>query len=166
MMQFTFALMSESDARTIQVWRYEEPYAIYSATASEEGLAQMLEPRSPQYAVRNEQGELIGFFCFGTSARVWESAEPALYDRDRTIDIGLGLRPDLTGRGLGLAFVEAGLAFAREQFAPRYFRLFVLSFNKRARRVYEQAGFTCVRVFVQFNPIYGELQFVEMQHQI
>lgn len=162
-MLFTFALMSEPDARIIQTWRYAEPYAIYSYTPSEEGLAEMLEPRSPHYAVRNEQGELAGFFCYGTSARVWESAGPALYDEDQTVDIGLGLRPDLTGRGLGLAFVEAGLAFAREQFAPRHLRLFVLSFNERALRVYERAGFTRVREFVQPNPIYGDLHFVEMR---
>jgi RimJ/RimL family protein N-acetyltransferase len=165
-MLFTFALMSESDARTIQVWRYEEPYTIYNATTSEESLAQMLEPRSPHYAVRNEWEELIGFFCYGTSARVWENAQPALYDEDRTIDIGLGLRPDLTGRGQGLAFVEAGLTFARERFVPSRFRLFVLSFNERARRVYERAGFARVRVFAQFNPVHGELQFVEMQRQV
>jgi ribosomal-protein-alanine N-acetyltransferase len=162
MMLFTFATMSELDARTIQTWRYEEPYAIYSYTASEQGLAEMLEPRSPHYAVRDEPGELIGFFCYGTSAQVWESAVPALYDGDRTVAIGLGLRPDLTGQGQGLAFVTAGLAFAREHFTPRRFRLFVLSFNTRAQRVYERAGFTRVREFVQLNPVHGELHFVEM----
>lgn len=162
---FTFTSMSEPDARTIQTWRYEEPYAIYNYAPSEEGLAEMLEPRSPHYAARNERGELAGFFCYGTSAQVWENAVPALYDEQRTIDIGLGLRPDLTGKGLGLAFVEAGLAFARERFAPRSFRLFVLSFNERALRVYEQAGFTRVREFVQFNPVYGKLRFVEMHRQ-
>lgn len=165
-MPFTFTFMSEKDARAIQTWQYEEPYTIYSYTPSEEGLAELLEPRSPHYAVRDEQGELIGFFCYGTSAQVWENTVPALYGEDRTIDIGLGLRPDLTGKGLGLVFVEAGLAFAREQFAPRHFRLFVLSFNKRAMRVYQRAGFTRIREFVQPNPIHGELQFVEMRREV
>jgi ribosomal-protein-alanine N-acetyltransferase len=164
-MPYTFTFMSEKDARTIQTWRYEEPYTIYSFAPSEEGLAEMLEPRSPHYAVRNEQGELIGFFCYGTAAQVWENTVPALYGEDRTIDIGLGLRPDLTGKGLGLAFIEAGLAFARERFAPRHFRLFVLSFNKRAIRVYERAGFTRVRAFMQLNPVHGELHFVEMRRE-
>jgi ribosomal-protein-alanine N-acetyltransferase len=164
-MPYTFTFMSEKDARAVQTWQYEEPYTIYSYTPSEEGLAELLEPRSPHYAVRDEQGELIGFFCYGTSAQVWENAAPALYGEDRTIDIGLGLRPDLTGKGLGLTFVEAGLAFAREQFAPRHFRLFVLSFNKRAIRVYERAGFTRVREFMQLNPVHGELQFVEMRRE-
>jgi ribosomal-protein-alanine N-acetyltransferase len=67
-MQFTFTSMNETDARTIQTWQYDEPYTIYSSTPSEDGLAEMLDSRSPYYAVRDEQGELIGFFCFGTSA--------------------------------------------------------------------------------------------------
>jgi len=163
MMLFTLTDMSELDARTIQTWRYEEPYTIYSYAQSEEGLAEMLEPRSPHYAVHNEQGELVGFFCYGTSAQVWENAVPALYDDEGTVAVGLGLRPDLTGQGLGLGFVVAGLTFAREHFAPRRFRLFVLAFNERARRVYERAGFTRVREFIQLNPVYGELRFVEMQ---
>lgn len=162
-MQFTFTPMNEADARAIQTWRYDEPYTIYSYTPSEDGLAEMLDKRSPYYAVRDEQGELVGFFCFGTSAQVWHNEVPALSSEDRTIDVGLGMRPDLTGRGLGLDFVNAGLAFAREQFAPHRFRLFVLAFNERAIRVYERAGFARVRQFIQQNPVHGELDFVEMQ---
>lgn len=162
-MQFTFTPMNEADARAIQTWQYDEPYTIYSYTPSESGLVEMLDQRSPYYAVRDEQGELIGFFCFGTSAQVWHNDVPALYSKDQTIDIGLGMRPDLTGKGLGLAFVNAGLTFAKEQFASRHFRLFVLVFNERAIRVYERAGFVSVRTFIQQNPVHGELNFVEMR---
>ena len=110
-MGFTFTFMTEADARVIQTWKYVEPYTIYSYIASEEGLAELLETRSPHYAVRDERGELVGFFCYGTSAQVWNNDVPALYAEDRIVDIGLGMRPDLTGKGLGLAFVNAGLAF-------------------------------------------------------
>jgi len=72
------------------------------------------------------------------------------------------MRPDLTGKGLGLAFVEAGLAFAREQFHPDYFHLFVYTSNERAIKVYEQAGFQRVRVFMRRN-IQGESEFLEMK---
>lgn len=164
-MKFTFTLMTEADARIIQTWQYAEPYEIYSYHPSEEGLAELLERRSPHYAVRNEEGKLVGFFCYGTSAQVWNNDVPALYSQDGIIDIGLGMRPDLTGKGRGLAFVEAGLAFARENFAPRAFRLFVLTFNERATRVYERAGFARVRIFVQPNPVHRELEFIEMRRE-
>lgn len=167
-MQFTFTPMNEADARQVLAWRYDEPYAVYNMSAdlagSEGGLAELLERRSPHYAVRDEQGEMIGFFGFGTAAQVWANDVPALYSEDQTIDIGLGLRPDLTGKGLGLAFVQAGLAFAKERFTPRLFRLFVLPFNERAIRVYERAGFARAGVFMQRNAD-SEQPFVEMRRE-
>jgi [ribosomal protein S18]-alanine N-acetyltransferase len=43
---------------------------------------------------------------------------------------------------LGLAYLQAGLAFATQRFTPRRFRLSVATFNERAIRVYERAGFS------------------------
>jgi len=156
--------MNEADAQAIMTWHYEEPYAIYNMDSDLEDTAEMLDRRSPHYAVCDEQGELIGFFSFGTSAQPWDTNEPGLYAENKIIDVGLGMRPDLTGKGLGLAFVNAGLAFAREQFVPEHFRLFVLTFNERAIRVYEQAGFQRVRVFTQPN-IHNEYEFLEMSRK-
>ena len=112
-MPFTFTYMNEEDAETILAWRYEAPYTIYmiggnSAEERAAGKAEMLDRRSPYYAVRDEQGELVGFFNFGTSSLVWNSDQPGIYIDDKTLPVGLGMRPDLTGKGLGSAFVEAG----------------------------------------------------------
>ena len=85
--------------------------------------------------VWDEQGELVGFYYF-------EAKPPDL-------DYGLGLRPDLTGGGLGLEFFLAGLAFARERYRPRRVFLHVAAFNERARRVYERAGFRVVSSHVR-----------------
>jgi len=163
-MQFTFTPMTARDAREIMTWRYEEPYSVYN-WEEEDDPAQMLDRRSPQYAVRDEQGELIGFFAYGSSAYVWDSGEPHLYSEGKTITIGLGMRPDLTGRGLGLAFVEAGLEFARQHFASERFRLYVLTFNERAIRVYERAGFERAGIYVQRNAA-GDRDFLEMRRRV
>lgn len=164
-MQFTFTLMEEADARAICAWQYEAPYAIYNRSASDDGLAEMLDRRSPHYAVRNDDGELEGFFCYGTSAQVWGNEMPDLYSEDMTIDIGLGMRPDLTGKGHGLAFVSAGVDFARTYFRPQRFRLFVLAFNERAMLVYERASFARAREFTRQN-MQGEVTFVVMQRPV
>jgi len=162
-MLLTLTLMNEAEAREIRGWQYAEPYTIYNMQAdNEDGLAEMLDRRSPYYTVRDEQGTLVGFFCFGTAAQVLDYDEPGLYSEGQTIDLGLGLRPDLTGQGLGLDFVQVGLDFARANFAPRSFRLFVFSFNKRAIRVYERAGFVHERVFLRRNQ-QGEVTFLEMR---
>jgi len=69
--------------------------------------------------------------------------------RGGVIEIGLAMRPDLTGRGLGLSFVEAGLDFARDRYAPTRFTLDVATFNVRAQRVYERAGFRPLDTFTR-----------------
>lgn len=165
-MQFTFTLMDEMTARAILTWRYDEPYAVYNMVGDgldndEEAVAELLEPRSPYYAVRDAQEELVGYFCFGTSALVWASDKPSLYIQERVLPIGLGLRPDRTGRGLGLAFVNAGLEFARQAFAPTQFCLYVFPWNERAIRVYERAGFQRGRIVLQQREN-GSREFLEM----
>lgn len=164
MAQFNFMLLEEADARAIMAWRYEGQYAIYN-WEDEDDPADMLDRRSPHYAIKDERGELIGFFAFGSSAQVWDSGEPHLYSENKTVTVGLGMRPDLTGKGLGLAFVQAGLDFAREHFKPDYFRLYVLTFNERAILVYERVGFERAGMYTRLSAEYGNRDFVEMRRR-
>ena len=139
-MQFTFALMTEADILEIQTWHFSKPYTIYNLSDDLEGnCSEMLDQRSPYYAVRDIHEQLVGFFCFGTLAEPWDHETDGLYSdsTSATLPIGLGMRPDLTGKGLGTAFVTAGLDFARYHFQPENFKLFVLSFN--------ECSYTCLR---------------------
>lgn len=159
-MNFTFSPMNKADAETIAAWEYEGLYRVYSADQeSRESVEQeLMDPRSPYFAVRNESGDLVGFFVFGTSAEVGgERGTPGLFGLDGCLTVGLGMHPHLTGKGVGLSFVEAGLTFARKAYSPTSFRLFVLVWNKRAIRVYERAGFEPVGTVFQ-----GEEEFWEM----
>ena len=166
-MPYTFTLMNRIDADAICAWHYEPPYDTYNFSDNPEeeaGSDEMLDRRSPYYAVRDESDELIGYFCYGTAAQPFSSPEPALYTADHDIVIGLGLRPDLTGKGLGPGFVTAGLDFARQQFNPRAFILYVMTFNQRAIRAYEKVGFAHVRVYMQHN-IHGTHEFLMMRRE-
>jgi len=123
-------------------WRYPPPYDFYDGDA---------EPvRNPErfYAALDEKDQLVGFYYF-------ESNPPDL-------DYGLGLRPDLTGQGLGLEFFCAGLAYAQKHFQPRRVLLHVADFNKRAVRVYERAGFRLVSSQVRTFDRLGEVEFLTM----
>ena len=142
--------MTQDEAELISTWEYTAPYDFYNAPADRNDLAELLDPeqRAGQYFSVYAVGELIGFFQLTP-------------DGDAVV-VGLGLRPDLTGRGLGLAFVERGLAFARKRFAPARFRLSVATFNERAITVYERAGFATTRTFVH-ETSGGVFPFVEME---
>ena len=144
--RYLFRLMNEEDTRVIAAWRYEAPYDFYDMTNDPEGLEKLLGPperRRGYYAVLSG-GELVGFFCYGLGGQLRGFDYPG----DGCIDIGLGLIPDLTGKGYGLEFVRAGLEFGRHCFSPAGFRLFVATFNERAIQIYERAGFRRVEVFM------------------
>lgn len=173
-MSLIFTLMTEADARSILAWRYDGPYAAYNTPdaalgADSSSLEELLDPRSPYFAVR-ENGEEgvspVGFFAYGSACEVGgEGSEgvsaPSLLRPDGSLTIGLGLRPDHTGQGRGLALVEAGLAFARERYRPLLFRLYVYAWNTRAVRVYERAGFARVGE-TRITAPEGERIFIEM----
>jgi RimJ/RimL family protein N-acetyltransferase len=160
----SFSPLTEEEAHAIQRWRYPEPYAIYNLNGDPVEVKEMLDRRSPHYAVRDDTGDLIAFFAFGSSAEVGEVGEPHLYTEDGGLSVGLGLHPDRTGRRLGLSLVIAGLALGRQRYHPAYFRLFVLTWNTRAIRVYERAGFVWVGVH-DVSAGEGMRHFFEMRQE-
>jgi RimJ/RimL family protein N-acetyltransferase len=144
-LRFTLKPITPCDARAISRWRYGGPYSIYDGDPTSADA--LLEPRLSYHSVYDERGDLVGYFCFGEDARVAAGKRLGIYQTEPALDIGLGMRPDLTGRGLGEEFVQAGLRFARETYAPPVFRLTVATFNRRAILVYERVGFETVETF-------------------
>jgi ribosomal-protein-alanine N-acetyltransferase len=157
-MSLRFGPMDEAAARAIHGWRYEPPYDLYDL-ADEPLLGFLkafLDPRNAYYAIIGEEEGLVAYCCFGPDARV-----PGGDYEPSAIDVGLGLRPDLTGQGQGLSYAQAVLDFARrtpaalsaagvlpDAAADRLaFRVTVAAFNRRARRVWEKAGFRVVQHF-------------------
>ena len=149
MTAYVFRPMSDEEARAVVAWRYEAPYDFYDMAKDPEGLEELLGPpdrRRGYYAVL-WGGDLVGFFSYGPGGQL-----PGFeYPDDGSLDIGLGLRPDLTGKGFGLGFVLAGLEFARRHFSPTGFRLFVATFNERAIQTYERAGFRRGEVYMHYT---------------
>jgi [ribosomal protein S18]-alanine N-acetyltransferase len=141
---YAFRPITASDAEEISRWRYPEPYSTYNGDAA--SVPGLLNPRYNYHAVTGPGGDLVGYFCFGADATIPAGRERGFYTED-ALDVGLGMRPDLTGRGRGPDFVRAGLDFARQTYDPETFRLTVASFNQRAIKVYETAGFRTLREF-------------------
>lgn len=136
--------MDEASARAIFEWLYDAPYDLYNLDPEdvEENLQVFLDPQCAYYAITDQDGDLVAYCCFGPDAQV-----PGGDYRPAALDIGLGVRPDLTGQGCGLTYVQAVLDFALERFEPPALRVTVAEFNKRAQRMCEKAGFRPVQTF-------------------
>lgn len=136
--------MTLEKAREIQTWTYDEPYSLYSFTGDQEELLEFMN--GSYFCVIDNKRNLTGYFCYGESAQVPAGHQVDAYE-ENFIDIGLGLHPNQTGKGTGLAFLKVGLAYAIENNGFSNIRLTVASFNRRAIKVYERAGFTYEKSF-------------------
>lgn len=151
-MDYFLRPMSPEDAQAVVRWRYPAEYAFYNMDADPDDRREFLDCENwepdTKFAVTDRRGELVGFFEFTT--------------RKGETEIGLGLRPDLTGHGLGAGFLRAGLRFALGQFKPRRLVLAVATFNQRAINLYAHGGFAVRKTVVQ--EINGSTYaFVEME---
>lgn len=131
--RFTAAAMDEASAHAIATWRYPEPYSVYDPG---DDVAPFLDPANRYHSVFDEEGNLVGYWCFGPDSRV-----PGGDYSEDALDVGGGLRPDLVGRRLGPAFLRAGIGFAIETLDARAFRVTVATFNERSIRLCETMGF-------------------------
>jgi RimJ/RimL family protein N-acetyltransferase len=143
---------SEAYADEVASWRYEPPYDFYDLASDPADAAEMRDPaHADQYraVLGEESGSLDAFWWF---------------DRhDDVVEIGIGLRPDLTGRGLGESFFRAQLDYALCAWQPSTFRLFVTAWNERAFKLYERLGFREVGRETRRFELVGEHEFLRME---
>lgn len=141
-----FEPMDRETAREIISWRYEAPYDMYDplTEAPEDALQSFTDPENAYFSVRGRGNRLIAYVCFGEEARVAGGRYP-----EDAIDIGAGMRPELTGQGLGQALVREAIAFARANYGASRFRATVAAFNERALRAAQRVGFVPVRRFTR-----------------
>lgn len=153
--------MDKERAETIASWTYEPPYSMYSMDSDEESIAELLN--GEYFYVQDEEGALVGFICTGSSARVPGGYEAGIYDDQDAVDLGLGLKPELTGRGTGYGFLLSALQFIEKLHGEKALRLVVAAFNQRAINVYERAGFSKGISFK--SKVNGqEVDFIEMRY--
>ena len=111
-------------------WKYDDIYSFYDMTADaedyEEFIDEDLRNKNDHYeALKNN--ELIGFFC--------------VIQENSSIEIGLGMRPDICGKGNGKQFVKQIIDFIEQNYKFDKLIMNVASFNQRAIKVYRSCGF-------------------------
>lgn len=132
-------------------WHYEPPYDFYDLASDPEDAAAMADPAQADHrrAVLGVDGSLEAFLWFDWHGDV--------------VEVGIGLRPDLTGQGLGESFLRAQLEYALQQWHPATFRLFVTAWNERAIRLYERLGFREVAREMRHFELVGDHEFIRME---
>lgn len=149
--------LTEESAKQVCAWKYEGEYSVYDFvpwdTASRQGWS-VTDPEAREAgfrAVTDEQGEFIGFFRMTK-------------DEQEKIEVGLGLRPDRCGQGIGKDFVKLITQYTLNQHPGRRICMEVRTFNKRAIKCYEACGYKIVLRHHKKFP-WGSDEYFLMEYQ-
>jgi ribosomal-protein-alanine N-acetyltransferase len=128
-----FRPMTIGDALTANRWRYPGEYSIYDL-----GLTPLLFSAIFRATLR-----LAGVYSLAVDTPTERLISVfSLIQRGSDVELGVGIRPNLMGRGLGLQLMRQGMDYARRHLPNvETFSLDVATFNKRAIIVYSRAGF-------------------------
>ncbi|KUO96344.1 GNAT family N-acetyltransferase [Ferroacidibacillus organovorans] len=157
-MSFTTHEINRERAIVIANWTYDSPYDFYNVVESVETIADLMN--GFYRAVLSEDRQMIGFYCTGESAQVSAGHAVSAYERgeDDVVDFGLGMRPDLTGRGRGASFLIYILKEILANNPGHALRLTVAVFNQRAIRLYQKFGFQTVIQFDRQGTLFQTMQ--------
>ena len=126
--------MESSHALAYVGWEYPPPYGFYTIppVARKDVVREIwAENGQDHYAVLAADGTLFGVYVFSFI--------------DGVMEMGLGIRPADTGKGLGKRFFHEGIRFGRMRYGYHgKVVLRVAGFNARAIHLYRSAGFVPV----------------------
>jgi RimJ/RimL family protein N-acetyltransferase len=152
--------MDKKAAEEICKWAYSEPYYIYTLDGCEGSINELMD--GSYYSVTDESDNMIGFYCFGEAAQVPAGNLYDVYKDKKYLDIGLGMKPELCGKGKGYDFVSKEIEFAKAFLSAEKLRLTVAGFNERAIKVYERVGFKKIMDFNRRDEK-GTTKFIVME---
>ena len=124
--------LQRSDAEAAASWAYQGPWSLYDPRPGDA----LISAEAGYDAVVDDDGSLVGYVCVGQEARA-----PGLAEADGVLDVGVGMRPDLVGQGLGRAFGTVALEYLRERYGERPLRAVIQSWNERSLRLARNLGF-------------------------
>lgn len=155
-MKLVIEKLTEERAKQACAWKYEGEYSVYNFTW-EEAVEQNWSITVPEaresdfHAVTDEHGDLIGFFRMTK-------------DGKEKIEIGLGLKPDYCGHGIGKDFVKLITQYTSDIYPGRRIYMEVRTFNKRAVKCYEACGYKAVLQHRKELPS-GSSEYFLMEYQ-
>ena len=140
----------EEEKYFITEWKYPGDYSVYNAEPYElqkkKGFG-FANPQNHLYSFYDEK-TLIGFVN--------------LYEEETEVFFGIGVKPDECGKGYGRQMTEIACGISRSVFPGKPLYLEVRTWNSRAVRCYEKAGFHIVGEPIRQTTSAGEGVFYHM----
>lgn len=126
--------LTDDHKREICGWRYSDEYVVYNLPPYEEMVERRMGFLNPEHAANFHafavNGELIGYVN--------------LCEEASGVFIGIGVHPDHCGKGFGRRMLKAAVHYACARYPGKCPYLEVRTWNERAIRCYQRAGFRIV----------------------
>ena len=139
----TLRPLVRADIDAIATWHYDPPYDIYDVDKNAMKAAQS-DLKSTFRAI-SDTAELVGYCSFGHDGQV-----PGGDYLDPAPDIGIGIRPDLVGRGHASAFLAPVIAEVTRMALGIPLRVTVAALNERSIRAWTRQKFVETSRFTGF----------------
>lgn len=151
-MKYNFRRRTKEDIQAFLSWHFEGVYSFYDNDIQKEKLDWYWSSieNEDAFSIYNDHNELVGSCEFSI-------------DEGEYI-MGLQMKPELTGQGMGVEFSNAVIKFGKERYDFKALYLAVATFNKRATKVYEKLGFEVIEEDV-WNIRGNDYNFLIMKKQ-
>lgn len=148
----TYHPTTEEEKYAIGTWKYPGEYALYDsepyAEAKRKGFG-FANPANHFYSFYDGE-TLVGFINL------------TLYEGESEVFFGIGVHPEHCGCGYGKQMTSAARQIAAQQFPGKRLYLEVRTWNTRAVRCYERAGFHIAGAPFHRTTALGDGEFYRM----
>ena len=142
---------TEAEKELICQWQYPGDYAIYNSTPYE-------EQKRKNRGFANPKNRLYSF-CDGSRLVGYIN----LFEEETAVFFGIGVDPACCGQGYGQAMAREARCLSHRLYPGKTVYLEVRTWNQRAVRCYEKAGFSIVGQPIRQTTSIGEGTFFRME---
>ena len=149
--------MIEEYAIDICNWNYDGGYSVYNMPSFDEA-------KKKNYSIANPS-RYSEYLCYGINKELVAYIK-LNFKENNEIYVGIGLKPNVTGKGLGKHILNFALEYIKQNYASYTPMLEVRSWNTRAIKCYTAVGFKPVKTIMQTDKNGVECEFVIMKYEI
>ena len=149
--------MNTDIGKEISEWKYDGDYAIYNLESYD-----VLKERGAGITVEKKWKN---YYCFFN-----ENSEELLaylnimQKPSGDVFIGIGVKPEYCGKGMGKDFLEYGVNKAKEIYPDKKITLEVRSWNARAIKCYQNVGFKIIESITKEDHSGNIAEFILMEY--